>query len=97
MIKSREKISKILLVAFLISLIFSYTSIFIFSEHECIGDGCDVCYEINLMKNVFDNLLILSLVLGIIRKAEKHRGRIRRIRKINYRLTPVDLRVKLSE
>ena len=95
--KTRANIAKLFFVIFIVSLIFSYAFGVFPYEHECIGEECKICYEINLMKNTFENLLILLVLVAFIKKVYQYISRIKCISKVNYHLTPVKLKVKISE
>lgn len=95
--KNRGNIAKLFFIIFVFSIIISYSFALCSLEHDCIGEGCNICYEINLMKSVFDNLLILSLLYIFIKNSISYIVRLRYIWQINYCLTPVKLKVKLSE
>ena len=95
--QNREKLAKIIFIIFAFSLIFSYTCIIVSSEHECIGKDCNICYEINLIRNIFDNLLIWVLLIVLFKAVKNYYGNVRYAKNIIYNLTPVKLKVKILE
>ena len=95
--KSREKLAKIFFIIFIFSLIFSCTCIMVCSGHKCIGEDCNICYEINLIRNIFDNLLILTLLITFVKVTQNRFNSRRYVRIINHNLTLVKLKVKISE
>jgi len=66
-------------------------------EHNCVGEDCTICYEINLMKNIFESLLILSLLYIFIKRIEECISLIKKFLRKKYYLTPVLLKVRLLE
>lgn len=97
MSKSRKNVAKLFFVIFIFSIVISFSFILGNLDHNCIGDDCNICYEISLMKNIFDNLLIISLLYSFIKNFIGVIVRIRYIWQLNYSLTPVRLKVKLTE
>ena len=95
--KNREKLAKIFFIFFIFSVIISYSFIACGLDHECVGEDCNVCYEINLLKNIFDSLLISSLLYITVKNLICCILKISYIWQINYCLTPVKLKVKLTE
>lgn len=61
MLRNRSFLSKVLLVLFILSIVLTSALILCSLNHECIGEGCTICYEINLAKNIFSNLLIFMI------------------------------------
>ena len=66
------------------------------SNHECIGEGCNICYEINLIKDIFDSLLILPVLISIIKIIQNGFINVKHVKIIEHGLTPVKLKVKIS-
>lgn len=97
MLKNRENIAKLFFVIFMFSMVISFSFMVFHLEHECIGEECNVCYEINLLKSIFDNLLILSLIYVFIKKSAFYIEKINYIWQINYCLSPVKLKVKMND
>ena len=95
--KNRENIARLFLAIFMLSLVSSCSFTSLWIDHECIGECCDVCYEINLLRNIFDNLLILSLIYVFIKKLVSYIERINYIWQLNYCLSPVKLKVKMND
>lgn len=50
MLRNRSFLSKVLLVLFILSIVLTSALILCSLNHECIGEGCTICYEINLAK-----------------------------------------------
>ena len=67
--KNRENIAKLFFVIFIFSIIISFSFMVFHLDHECISEDCNVCYEMNLLKSIFDNLLILSLMYVFVKKS----------------------------
>jgi len=97
MIKYRKNMAKLFFFVFLIFLVFSSVFGVIFLGHECIGDSCDICYEINFVRNIFDGLLILSLIFIFMACSKDYINEIFFFRKNYMRLTPVTLKIRLLE
>lgn len=95
MLKNKIIIWKILI--FIAILIISGSLMICCFEHECHGEKCFICYEINFFKNVFESLIVLAVVLLVRESIEKCIMRIDYSRRINYSLTPIKLKVKLLE
>lgn len=95
--KKRVFFAKLFFIIFISSLIFSYGFGLHFSEHNCIGNECKVCYEINLMKNIFDNLLVLVLICSFISEFRNYIIKLKWSIKYRGNITPVKLKVKLIE
>lgn len=92
--KSRKKLAKLFLVFFIASLLFSCGIGICCLEHECIGEGCIICYEIDLVKHIFDSLFVASLMYSYINVFKRFILRIRYIWQIRYYLTPIKLKVE---
>lgn len=97
MLKNRNNVAMIFFIIFVVSLIFSYAFCAFSSEHQCIGEECKTCYEINLMKNIFENLLILLVISAFIKKVEHYMARKKYIGEITYHLTLIKLKVEMTE
>jgi len=96
--KNRRKISRLFFVIFLFLLVsLSLISIVHTCHHNAIGEDCTICYEINLMKNIFENLLILSSLYVFVKQFENSSIPIKSFFKEKYYLTPVLLKVRLLE
>jgi len=95
--ESREKLTKIFFIFFVIFLIFSYAFIIISLDHNCIGHDCNICYEIKLIKDILDSLLILFLVFRVIDSFKYYFDKIRYFKKKWRFLTPIRLKVELLE
>ena len=93
--KNRENLAKLFFIIFLVSLIISYAFAICCFEHECIGDECTVCYGINLMKDIFDNLLIILLISEYIKQVKEKTNLRKYILKIRDSLTLVKLKVEM--
>ena len=92
--KNRENITKIFLVIFIMSI---FISSICFCGHECMLEDCKICYGINLLKSIFDSILNFTIVCLIINEFRGWRINTKYICKIKYKLTPIELKVKLSE
>lgn len=97
MFKKRRNLSKILLIFFIFSIVFSFALVALSVDHDCIGNECTICCEINLVKDIFCGMLIFPLLYTVFKAF---------IGLINYarynclfccHLTPVELRVKILE
>ena len=95
--KNRGNIAKLFFIIFIFSIIISSSFMVLHLDHECIGEDCNVCYEINLLKSIFDSLLILSLMYVFIKKTVFYIERIKYIWQLNYCLSPVKLKVKMND
>jgi len=94
---NRKEMAKIFFVVFVISLIFSYAFIIMYFDHECIGHDCNLCYEIRLIKDTLDNLLVLSLAFYAFDKLRNYITKIRCFGKRYCFLTSIKLKVELLE
>lgn len=95
--KNRENLAKLFFIIFIFSLIISYAFTFCSFDHECMGEDCTICYEINLMKSMFDNLLIIFLVAEFINQAKENIAKKRYILKLRDKLTPITLKVEMLD
>ena len=94
--KNRREIAKLFFIIFALSLIILSIMTIGHIEHNCIGEDCTICYEINLMKSIFKNLLILSLLFAFINNFEKY-AVINNFFSKKYYLTKILLTVRLIE
>lgn len=97
MLRNRNFLSKVLLVLFILSIVLTSALILCSLNHECIGEGCTICYEINLAKNIFSNLLILALLFIFSRVIIGSTRYLKNNVFFYYHLTPIELKVKISE
>jgi len=97
MCKNREVLAKVFFIIFVLSLIISYSFGMYFSDHDCIGSNCRICYEINLIKSTFDNLLTLLLIYTFIKKFLRCISKLKYVFSSEYHLTPIILKVMLLE
>ena len=95
--KDRRKLAKLFFIIFSLSLVILLTVSVGHVEHNCFNEDCVICYEINLMKNIFENLLILSLVYVFVKEFENFIILSRSFFDKKYCLTPVLLKVRLIE
>lgn len=95
--KNRENIARLFFIIYIFSIIISSFFMVFHLDHVCIGEDCNVCYEINLLKSIFDNLLVLSLMYIFIKKLVSYIIKIKYIWQIDYCLSPVRLKVKMND
>ena len=93
--KNRENIAKFFFVIFIFSIVISCACLVCNFEHDCIGECCNVCYEINVLKSAFDNLIILLVFYVLIKSFIFYIVRLKYTLQINYCLSPVKLKVKI--
>lgn len=80
------------LVLFLTSALASGIEI----SHECTGDNCLVCTAISLREKALISLVLLTAVFGIVLKLEKDPSPKHEEQRAIHSVTPVCLKVKLS-
>ena len=95
--KSNRLASIILLLCFLTVLVVSYTFCVLNSNHECIGNDCCTCFEINVIQNTFEALIITKLLIIVIKLIRKCIAKLQIEFSIWYLLTPIKLKVQLTE
>jgi len=95
--KYRKNIAKLLLLIFSLFLIISFTVELFTITHDCIGDRCNICYEINFIKNIFDSLLMAFLMNILICKIRSYLYEAIIIKNKKIKLTPIKLKIKLIE
>lgn len=90
---SRKKASVLFLFIFLIAFIISIGA----CGHDCMDSDCKICYEIDLLRSIFDIILNIVVWCLIIKEFASYNINFRNVFKFKYNLTPVLLKVKLSE
>ena len=94
MVIKRKNIATFFLIIYILC-VFSTSLFFVcHSEHECIGENCNICYGINLIKNVLELMKILLFIFLVIKDSGI---KSKNICKVKYNLTPVLLGVNLLE
>jgi len=94
--EDRRKIAKLFLFVFSFSLIISAFLPMCCAEHECIGENCTICYEMNFLKGIFESLTVTLIIFVVVDELKKYRYIIKNFN-WKYRLIPVLLKVKLLE
>ena len=97
MFKNKRFLSNILLIFFILSIVLTNAFVFCSVDHDCIGEGCAVCCEMNLMRDNFSNLLILAMLFVFSRIIISSISYLRNRFFFYYSLTPIELKVKISE
>ncbi len=97
MLKNKRNLSKILLIFFIFSIFFSCALVSLSVDHDCIGNECTICCEISLIKDIFGGMLIFPLLYIVFKAFTGLINYVRHNCLFCYHLTPVELRVKISE
>lgn len=97
MFEKRRNLSKILLIFFIFLVIFSFALVSLSVDHECIGNECTICCEINLIKDIFGGMLILPFLYTFFKIFNDFISYAIHKYLVCYRLTPIELRVKILE
>ena len=69
MTKRNRVISMLLVVTVLFVMLFSASYMAVKANHDCIGEGCTVCHQMDLCKNFQKNLaaaLLLAAIVGLL-------------------------------
>ena len=96
--KKRRLVAIILAAAVLFVMLFS--AVFIAEEagHDCIGENCPVCCQINACRNVLENLSLAVCVFTFIAAVKFTLQKVvSSLRENIQNQTPVNLKVKLSD
>ena len=56
--KKKKIITLLLAVAVLFVMLYSALFIAAHADHDCVGENCPICYQINVCKNTLKNLLL---------------------------------------
>lgn len=64
MIKNKKRLALIVAAVFCFAMLFSALFIIAESNHDCTGENCKICYQINVCEQTLKNLV--SVVLAII-------------------------------
>lgn len=97
MFKKRRNLSKILLIFFIFSIVFSFALVTLSVDHECIGNECTICCEINLVKDIFSGMLIFPFLYTFFKMFNDFISYEIHKYWVCHRLTPIELRVKILE
>ena len=97
MLRNRCFLSKILLVFFILSIVLTSAFFLCAVGHKCIGEGCSTCCEMDLIRGSFSNFLVVALLFVFLGGLISFISYFKNIFLFYYRLTPIELRVKISE
>lgn len=97
MCKYRDTLMKFFLIIFIVAVFFSYTVEIFCLGHECIGEDCNICYEVNFIKNIFECLSIQTIFFAFLHNYGERLLCILKIYREGYYLTPIKLKVKFTE
>ena len=63
---SKRNLSRMLLAVFCLSLLFAFSFIVVESHHDCTGEHCKICEEINICAGLLNSLFSVSGLLRLI-------------------------------
>lgn len=97
--KKKNKIVAVLL-AVTVLVVMLYSGLFIAAEtdHDCVGEGCPICYQINACQNALKNLS-LAVCAAVFTAAFTYTlcRTVSACADVNSSYTLVSLKVKLSD
>lgn len=96
--KKRRMIAAVMCLALLLVMVFSAAYIVIEATHNCIGDGCPICHEIQICQQVLNTvgtaLVRVAVSLGALFLLVAPVHTLFRAAKV---VTLISLKVKLSD
>lgn len=98
MMAKNKRILAMLMAVAIFAIIIS-SALFLAEEahHDCIGDGCQICFQMNVCRGILKSLsLVLHVAVAVLLAACISCGRFWPCGKSTHQVTLVTLKVKLS-
>ena len=97
MVKSKRILAMLMAVAIFAVMLSSTLFLAEEVDHDCIGDGCQICVQMNVCRGILKSLsLVLHVAVAVLLVACITCGRFWNCEKSAHQVTLVTLKVKLS-
>jgi hypothetical protein len=91
------KNNRLIAIFMVIIMISSFLCITVEYTHECIGEECDICWQINVCQNMFKLFMIITMIFVILENnSKKYSDILKNCKNILHKDNLVLLKVKLS-
>ena len=97
MVKPKRILAMLMAVAIFAVMLSSALFLAEEADHDCIGDGCQICVQMNVCRGILKSLsLVLHVAVAVLLAACISCGRFWPCGKSTHQVTLVTLKVKLS-